>query len=90
VFARDKEGEQNGSTTYLLYGENHFAKSDEVAAKNQKLQQKGVSEEVFCIVAILFSPTPTMPRVRNKARKETRVSQVLPSHHPLPSSIGRQ
>jgi len=31
-----------------LYDENHFAIRDEVAAKNQKLQQKGVSEEVYC------------------------------------------
>jgi len=46
IFERDEEDEQNGSTTYVLYGENHCAKSDEVAAKNQKLQQKGVSEEV--------------------------------------------
>jgi len=38
VFARDKEGEQNGSTAYWLYGENHFATPDEVAAEKQKLQ----------------------------------------------------
>jgi len=31
-----------------LYGENHFATPDEVAAKNQKLQQNGISEEVYC------------------------------------------
>jgi len=46
IFERDEEREQNDSTAYLLYDENHFAIRDEVAAKNQKLQQKGVSEEV--------------------------------------------
>jgi len=48
VFERDEEDKQNGSTAYLLYDENHFAKSDEVAAKNQKLQQERVIQEVYC------------------------------------------
>jgi len=32
----------------LLYDESHFVKLDDVAAKNQKLQQNGISEEVYC------------------------------------------
>ena len=47
TFERDEEREQNGSTAYLLYDENHFAKRDDVAAKSQKLSQEGVSEEVY-------------------------------------------
>jgi len=31
-----------------LYDESHFVKLDDVAAKNQKLQQNGISEEVYC------------------------------------------
>jgi len=30
-----------------LYDESHFVKLDDVAAKNQKLQQNGISEEVY-------------------------------------------
>jgi hypothetical protein len=47
TFERDEEREQNGSTAYLLYDENHFAMRDDVAAKSRKLQQEGVPEEVY-------------------------------------------
>ena len=47
IFERDKESEQNGSTMYLLYGESHCAKLEEVAAKNHKSEQEGLFEEVY-------------------------------------------
>ncbi len=61
IFERDKESEQNDSTAYLLYDESHFVKLDDVAAKNQKLQQNGISEEVYCSPQKLITKKARIP-----------------------------